>query len=237
MFLACAALVLGCGRGGNEMAEAVGEAERLLAAGKTTEAEQAYERIAGRWPDLARAHANLAYLRLKAGDAEGAVEKATRALEIEPELVAALTTLGGAYIRLGPEYEDKALSALEKAASFSGKPGAAEAKAALAAVYYRRRNLAAAIASARAALAADPSLGEAKYNLAVALEADAERKESVGRAEEARRLRGEALGHFRSFAEGKDSPEAEEARRASERLAPLVGEAASAAGTGAEPEP
>ena len=230
---------IGCGRGDDELAAAAADAAKLLKAGKLEEAEAAYAKLVERRPDSSHAQANLAFVKLELGKLEEAASRAKRALEIEPGMVEALTTLGNAYLRSGPESEELARESLEKAVAASGGRGAAEARATLAAIYYRRRNLDAAIANARAALAADATLGEAKYNLAVALEAEAETMIGAGRTGEALRLRREALGHFRSFAKGRSSGEAEEARRAIGRLGPLVGDADSGTKgeTGSDPEP
>jgi len=226
---------IGCGRSGDQVAREMVKAGGLLREGKLDEAERAYEGIVERWPRTARAHANLAYLRYEAEDYKAAVCRAQRALEIEPGLVEALTTLGNACLKMGPEHEDRGVEALEQAAAKS--PSASKARTTLAAVYYRRGNLAAATANARAALTGDPSSAEARYNLAVALEAQAERSAAAGSDGEATRLRSEALDHFRRFAKGGGSAEAKEARRAIERLEPLVGGSGEGKGTGDEPEP
>ena len=226
---------IGCGRGDDELAAAAADAAKLLKAGKLEEAEAAYAKLVERRPDSSHAQANLAFVKLELGKLEEAASGAKRALEIEPGMVEALTTLGNAYLRSGPESEELARESLEKAVAASGGRGAAEARATLAA----RPRAVSRTRAARAALAADATLGEAKYNLAVALEAEAETMIGAGRTGEALRLRREALGHFRSFAKGRSSGEAEEARRAIGRLGPLVGDADSGTKgeTGSDPEP
>jgi tetratricopeptide (TPR) repeat protein len=91
----------------------LGTANRLLAAGSTTDAKKAFEGIVTEDPSNASAHAGLARVAVASGDRDAALKQWARAIELDPKSVGLWIERGQAQLQWGQPAE--AAAAAQKA--------------------------------------------------------------------------------------------------------------------------
>ncbi len=112
-----------------DVQEAFGSMLRIAQPARTREAEKALERAISLGATSLSARTELAELRLRHNDVEGAIELYTEAVRREPYLASSYLSLARIYARQGDQRNARAL--VEKARSFDpGNPGLERAMAA-----------------------------------------------------------------------------------------------------------
>jgi predicted O-linked N-acetylglucosamine transferase (SPINDLY family) len=137
----------------------------LRASGRRGEAEQAYQRVIGLWPDNAAAHFNLATLLLEMGRAAESETLLRRALELQPRDAEAAFLLGEVLARLGRHEE--ALQYYERALKI--RPDYIEALNNLSVALKELRRLDDAEQACRRTLQLDPQYAPAHATLGAVL--------------------------------------------------------------------
>jgi tetratricopeptide (TPR) repeat protein len=145
--------------GGNRVpAELLDEASMLLSAGEYNQATDAYSKILADWDDLAPAHLGRARARLALGDLKGGLDDLSRAVELEPDAPASAAELADVlYVR--GQWEEAAL--FYQRAIDAGSTDA-EARYRLASSLVQLNRPDEALAHLEAAIAVNPSHGEAR---------------------------------------------------------------------------